>query len=150
MSWEVVKSISEFSAAALIVIAHVRIFFLWRDHQELERRLNEVESREWTVDKRLWYLEEKLESTIETIEILSDPGTVADIRDGENELLTYEEFIAKVEAHKPEEWRLGQTYFNDLFTTRPELANQIRSGPIDPFNDDRRIESFKTWLKEVW
>lgn len=41
-------------------------------------------------------------------------------------------------------WRLGQTYFNVLFTNYPELGDWVRGTAIDPFYVDERIPAFKS------
>lgn len=48
------------------------------------------------------------------------------------------------------EWRIGQTYFNVLARRRPDLSEQIRSGPLDPFYRNERVPEFVAFLAENW
>jgi hypothetical protein len=41
----------------------------------------------------------------------------------------------------PAPLRRGQYLFNTLYTINPALAAEIRSGPLDPFYDDTRIDA---------
>lgn len=45
-------------------------------------------------------------------------------------------------------WRAGQGMFNALELLRPDLANEIRATPLDPFHNNDRIGAFYAWLKE--
>jgi hypothetical protein len=38
--------------------------------------------------------------------------------------------------------RAGQAAFNALLKLRPEIAERIRGGPLDPFHHDERIGAF--------
>lgn len=42
-------------------------------------------------------------------------------------------------------WRLGQTAFNVVYDIHPDVANKIRTSPLDPFNDDEVLDAF--WAK---
>lgn len=44
--------------------------------------------------------------------------------------------------------RRGQALFNALHVTKPELANQIRAGLLDPFYRDERIPAVIAWLEQ--
>jgi len=47
-------------------------------------------------------------------------------------------------------WRMGQAYFNVLYSQQPEMADQIRGGVLDPFYNDRRIPEFLVFVEEHW
>ena len=44
--------------------------------------------------------------------------------------------------NKPEEWRLGQAYFNYAYELYPEETNQLRGTEYDCFYDDNKISIF--------
>lgn len=45
------------------------------------------------------------------------------------------------------DWRLGQCLFNVLYERHPELADEIRGGPLDPFNlGDKELSLFYKWV----
>ena len=44
--------------------------------------------------------------------------------------------------NKPEEWRLGQAYFNYACELYPEETNQLRGTEYDCFYDDNKISIF--------
>ena len=44
--------------------------------------------------------------------------------------------------NKPEEWRLGQAYFNYAYELYPEETNQLRGIEYDCFYDDNKIPIF--------
>lgn len=48
-------------------------------------------------------------------------------------------------VHHPEQ-RRGQAYFNGLYNTRPDLADQIRGTEFDPFSDDNKVTEFLRWV----
>lgn len=58
--------------------------------------------------------------------------------------MTYTQFIQEVYKTKGNrnEWRLGQTMFNELYRINPHLADFIRGGQADPFYSDGNIASF--------
>lgn len=58
--------------------------------------------------------------------------------------MTYDEFIRWVhwKAKLEKEWRLGQTYFNELYRVNPVLADDIRGTEADPFYQDKHIPEF--------
>lgn len=47
-------------------------------------------------------------------------------------------------------WRVGQTYWNTLYSLRPDLAEQTRDTAIDCFHQDSRLDHFLKWLRENW
>ena len=65
---------------------------------------------------------------------------------------TFTEFIQAVVQHYHANpgWRVGQAYFNVLATMRPEMAEQIRGGVLDPFYQDSRIPVFLEFVSEHW
>jgi len=52
-------------------------------------------------------------------------------------------------AHHPNE-RKGQALFNVLAKVRPDLSEQIRGTPFDPFYKDSVIESCSLWIEQHW
>ena len=44
--------------------------------------------------------------------------------------------------NKPEEWRLGQAYFNYACELYPKETNQLRGTEYDCFYDDNKISIF--------
>jgi len=46
--------------------------------------------------------------------------------------------------------RVGQWMFNVLHEMRPELANAVRGGDLDPFYDDAKIDNFLNWVSKNW
>ena len=44
--------------------------------------------------------------------------------------------------NKPEEWRLGQAYFNYAYELYPKETNQLRGTEYDCFYDDNKISIF--------
>ena len=44
--------------------------------------------------------------------------------------------------NKPEEWRLGQAYFNYAYELYSEETNQLRGTEYDCFYDDNKISIF--------
>ena len=48
------------------------------------------------------------------------------------------------------EWRKGQTCFNMLFYTRPDLSEKIRTTKLDPFYSDEKVPAFLEWAEENW
>lgn len=48
------------------------------------------------------------------------------------------------------EQRHGQWAFNVLAFERPDLSEQIRSGPLDPFYSDAVLPEFYKWVEENW
>lgn len=64
-------------------------------------------------------------------------------------LQDYLALVNRMKAEHPE-WRAGQTYFNVLRDTRPDLSEKIRTTGLDPFHDDRNIVAFMAWVAENW
>lgn len=66
----------------------------------------------------------------------------------------FEAYMARVglqqAAHS--DWRSGQTYFNVLYFDGfdPELADELRGGPLDPFNQDELIPAFLEEVRSRW
>lgn len=46
--------------------------------------------------------------------------------------------------------RMGQFLFNTLHAVNPELANEIRSGELDPFYDDEKVGAFLVYVLDNW
>lgn len=63
-----------------------------------------------------------------------------------DELADYQYGSLKYAMKNPTQ-RRGQAYFNYLAQIRPELAEQIRGGGLDPFHNDSAIENLLNWLK---
>jgi hypothetical protein len=67
---------------------------------------------------------------------------------------TYEAYlVALIRSHvhiDNRDWREGQRAFNVLHLMRPDLSEQIRATPLDPFHRDERLPEFLEWLKENW
>lgn len=66
--------------------------------------------------------------------------------------MTFYEWLAMVpHYHRANpEWRAGQTYFNALHETRPDLSHAVRATSIDPFHHNDRIPAFREFVKERW
>lgn len=58
-------------------------------------------------------------------------------------------FLAWSKGHSAE-LRPGQRAFNLLVSMRPDLAEKIRSGPLDPFHDDQVLPSFFAFIIKEW
>ena len=55
--------------------------------------------------------------------------------------------------NKNQQWRYGQTLFNTLLDNRPDLAERIRGGALDPFyceDTTPRIKAFAQFIQENW
>ena len=52
-------------------------------------------------------------------------------------------------AHKPEEWRLGQAYFNYAYELFPKETDQLRGTKFDCFYVDDRIPIFIEELNKL-
>jgi len=57
---------------------------------------------------------------------------------------TWGEFCEAAEAayRNNPEWRRGQAWFNTLYTLHPEVAEQFRGAPDDPFYQDSKLDAF--------
>ena len=64
--------------------------------------------------------------------------------------ISADQFFDTVFLDIPPGWRRGQTAFNGLLQVRPDLAETIRSGPLDPFNDDDTLPAFEEWVRRNW
>ena len=74
-------------------------------------------------------------------------------RDGLNPSRSLAQFIALAEDRRNTKGeRHGQAYFNTLYFGGfdPEFADEIRSGPLDPFYDDGRIGPMLDALRKRW
>ncbi len=70
-----------------------------------------------------------------------------------NENITYEKFLRTVpEIARYNEWRYGQALFNVLSKVRPQLAEEIRGGQLDPFYRDRDgvVPELWSFLESQW
>ena len=47
---------------------------------------------------------------------------------------------------KFQKWRLGQSYFNTLYTMHPEIANEVRGTEYSPYYDDKIIDKFLDYI----
>lgn len=68
---------------------------------------------------------------------------------------TYYGYLSTVIAERSthDTWRHGQTAFNVLYRLRPDLSEQVRATPLDPFHcldDDPRIDRFYEWVATNW
>ena len=64
------------------------------------------------------------------------------------------DFTKNIQLHikvqnKPEEWRLGQAYFNYAEELYPEETNQLRGTEYDCFYNDEKIPNFLKKLNET-
>lgn len=60
------------------------------------------------------------------------------------------QYVTDAYANRPIDQRRGQWMFNLLARVRPSLAEKIRSGPLDPFYDDSRVDDFLAYVTEHW
>ena len=63
--------------------------------------------------------------------------------------VAYLEIALVMKSNNPE-WRVGQAALNALVEARPELAEKINGGPLDPFHRESRLPRFLAWLRENW
>lgn len=56
--------------------------------------------------------------------------------------------LAVTVSKRPKGIRKGQAWFNRLYELRPDLADSIRGGPLDPFYDDKLLKNAWAWLME--
>jgi hypothetical protein len=61
---------------------------------------------------------------------------------------TFLKYASHVTAEHPE-LRIGQAYFNSLYSLDPEAAERIRGTDTDPFYNDGVIPKFLGYLKEM-
>ncbi len=68
--------------------------------------------------------------------------------------LRFNEFLGRVEKiQKQYKWRYGQALFNGLLDLRPDLAEEIRGTPLDPFNKKAKKDvpaELLAMLEERW
>lgn len=64
--------------------------------------------------------------------------------------MTYAEFLTRACNPEDRRQRPGQWAFNVLHSTRPDLSEQIRSGPLDPFYRNDRLPDFFQFVEENW
>ena len=68
--------------------------------------------------------------------------------------LRFNEFLGRVEKiQKQYKWRYGQALFNGLLDLRPDLAEEIRGTPLDPFNKKAKKDvpaDLFAMLEERW
>jgi hypothetical protein len=50
----------------------------------------------------------------------------------------------------PDEWRRGQTAFNFVFDTYPDIANELRATEFDPFYNDSRLPAFWEQVEKLY
>lgn len=72
-------------------------------------------------------------------------------------MLTLEEFTQRAAKHPQYvsgQWRYGQTLFNLALEVAPEVAEQVRATPNDPFYarnvNDPRIQAFLSIYENAW
>ena len=66
---------------------------------------------------------------------------------------SFDRFLADVsEAHRAAApgLRYGQTFFNLLYAERPDLANELRGSPMDPFYFDGTRPGLLDWVERNW
>ena len=51
--------------------------------------------------------------------------------------------------HKPDDWRLGQAYFNYAYEHFPKEADKLRGTDLDCFYDDKKIPVFLNALNKL-
>lgn len=66
--------------------------------------------------------------------------------------MTFEEYRTRVYSgiSRPVGWRVGQHAFNLLHEINPELADQVRATPMDPFYRDGKLPKFLVWVGQHW
>lgn len=69
--------------------------------------------------------------------------------------MTFQEFHARVLSiyqmqPVPGELRLGQVFFNELASIRPDIAEQIRGTMLDPFYKERITNAVGNFVRERW
>ena len=71
---------------------------------------------------------------------------------GREEELTFDEYKIAVESYREAnpKWRLGQAAFNVLLIFRPDLSEQIRATPLDPFHSINILPKFYEWVERNW
>jgi hypothetical protein len=65
--------------------------------------------------------------------------------------MTYDEFVSEVVTYRiATRQRQGQAYFNVLCENRPDLSEQIRGTPLDPFYKDFVPGDCIAFVKSRW
>jgi hypothetical protein len=65
--------------------------------------------------------------------------------------MTFIEYLTAVQERQERTGeRLGQAYFNVLTYVRPDLADKIRGGHLDPFYRDKLINEFLNAVSVNW
>ena len=69
--------------------------------------------------------------------------------------MTYDEFLLQIHSkydnqENPKALRLGQMFFNELLTVRPNIAKELRGSMIDPFVKERITEVVSNFVRERW
>jgi hypothetical protein len=62
--------------------------------------------------------------------------------------MTFEELSIQLEEYvrSHSSQRTGQAYFNALSSIRPDLANEVRCTPADPFHNDDNLPNFCNYI----
>ena len=58
----------------------------------------------------------------------------------------YDEVVERARTQRPDGWRFGQTVFNFLMDTYPDVANGIRATKLDMFYNDDNVNEFRDYL----
>lgn len=65
--------------------------------------------------------------------------------------MEYDKFVQMAENYASStNQRRGQAMFNCLIREKPDLAETIKGGMLDPFYSDSKIPHFLNWLKAMW
>lgn len=65
--------------------------------------------------------------------------------------ITYDEFLAIVQADRSPKTGYGRKYCNNLMKVRPNLARQLAADPvIDPFYSETVSEDTEAFVKNEW
>ena len=57
------------------------------------------------------------------------------------------EYVREGMRSRHKNYRDGQCLFNALYLVKPNLADEIRGSPMDPFYQDNRINLLLDWLQ---
>lgn len=70
----------------------------------------------------------------------------------ELEGLSFEMYVGMAESslRLHPNWRKGQAFFNMLARVRPDLSEQIRATPLDPFHRSDVLPNMLAWVAERW
>lgn len=82
-----------------------------------------------------------LDDLIESIDFYEDDENPEDV------LAAYAAAPEHGVTRKPDGLRAGQAAFNTLYLVRPDLADEIRGGDLDPFYRDDRLPAFWDWIQ---